>query len=33
MRIFDPYLHTGDLGMLVDGELYVAGRLKDLIII
>jgi acyl-CoA synthetase (AMP-forming)/AMP-acid ligase II len=30
---FDPYLHTGDLGMLVDGELYVAGRLKDLIII
>ena len=30
---FVPYLHTGDLGMLVDGELYVAGRLKDLIII
>lgn len=28
-----PYLRTGDLGFLKDGELYVAGRLKDLIII
>ncbi|MDS1270906.1 fatty acyl-AMP ligase [Lipingzhangella sp. LS1_29] len=28
-----PYLRTGDLGALVDGELYVTGRLKDLIII
>ncbi|MCX7568806.1 amino acid adenylation domain-containing protein [Tumebacillus sp. DT12] len=28
-----PYLRTGDLGFLLDGELYVTGRLKDLIII
>jgi len=28
-----PYLRTGDLGFLLDGELYVNGRLKDLIII
>jgi acyl-CoA synthetase (AMP-forming)/AMP-acid ligase II len=27
------YLRTGDLGVLVDGELYVVGRLKDLVII
>ncbi|CAO5153156.1 AMP-dependent synthetase and ligase [Frankia sp. AiPs1] len=27
------YLRTGDLGLIVDGELYVAGRLRDLIII
>ncbi|WP_245721535.1 fatty acyl-AMP ligase [Nocardia crassostreae] len=27
------YLRTGDLGIRVDGELYVVGRLKDLIII
>ncbi len=27
------YLRTGDLGFLSDGELYVAGRVKDLIII
>jgi acyl-CoA synthetase (AMP-forming)/AMP-acid ligase II len=27
------YLHTGDLGFILDGELYVSGRLKDLIII
>ncbi len=28
-----PYLRTGDLGFLVDDELYVTGRLKDLIIV
>jgi amino acid adenylation domain-containing protein len=27
------FLRTGDLGFLLDGNLYVAGRLKDLIII
>ena len=28
-----PFLRTGDLGFLLDGELFVAGRLKDLVII
>jgi acyl-CoA synthetase (AMP-forming)/AMP-acid ligase II/acyl carrier protein len=28
-----PYLRTGDLGFLRGGELFVAGRIKDLIII
>jgi acyl-CoA synthetase (AMP-forming)/AMP-acid ligase II/acyl carrier protein len=28
-----PFLRTGDLGFLRDGQLYVTGRLKDLIII
>ncbi|WKB53465.1 AMP-binding protein [Eleftheria terrae] len=27
------YLRTGDLGALLDGQLYVTGRLKDLLII
>ena len=28
-----PFLRTGDLGALHDGELFVAGRLKDLLIV
>lgn len=28
-----PYLRTGDLGFLADGQLYVTGRSKDLIIV
>src|SRR6185369_12369787 len=28
-----PFLRTGDLGFLVDGELFVTGRIKDLIIV
>lgn len=28
-----PFLRTGDLGLLHDGELFVTGRLKDLIIV
>ena len=30
---FGAFLRTGDLGFLLDGELFVTGRLKDLIII
>jgi acyl transferase domain-containing protein/acyl-CoA synthetase (AMP-forming)/AMP-acid ligase II/acyl carrier protein len=29
----DPYLHTGDLGFFHEGELFVCGRLKDLLVI
>jgi amino acid adenylation domain-containing protein len=28
-----PFLRTGDLGFLYEGELFITGRLKDLIII
>lgn len=28
-----PYLRTGDLGFLYEGELFITGRLKDLIIV
>jgi acyl-CoA synthetase (AMP-forming)/AMP-acid ligase II len=28
-----PFLRTGDLGFLLEGELYLASRLKDLIVI
>ena len=28
-----PWLRTGDLGFVRDGELYVTGRLKDLVIV
>jgi acyl-CoA synthetase (AMP-forming)/AMP-acid ligase II len=28
-----PFLRTGDLGLIVDGELYVTGRLKEIMIV
>jgi acyl-CoA synthetase (AMP-forming)/AMP-acid ligase II len=28
-----PFLRTGDIGFIKDGELYVTGRLKDIIIV
>lgn len=29
----ETWLHTGDLGYLVDGEVFICGRLKDMIIV
>ncbi|MFG3259821.1 fatty acyl-AMP ligase [Streptomyces sp. NPDC048172] len=28
-----PYLRTGDLGFVLEGELFLAGRMKDLIVV
>ncbi len=33
VRGSETYLRSGDLGFLLDGELYVCGRLKDMIIV
>ena len=29
----EPWLRTGDLGVIFDGELFVVGRIKDLLIV
>ncbi|MCP2168574.1 fatty acyl-AMP ligase [Goodfellowiella coeruleoviolacea] len=29
----EPFLRTGDLGLIADGQLYITGRLKDVLII
>lgn len=29
----DGWLNTGDLGVLVDGELFITGRVKDLVVV
>src|SRR5712672_658638 len=29
----DGWLHTGDLGYMADGEVYVSGRIKDILIV
>jgi acyl-CoA synthetase (AMP-forming)/AMP-acid ligase II len=29
----EPFLRTGDLGLVQDGELYISGRLKDMMIV
>ena len=28
-----PWLRTGDLGVMSDGELFIVGRIKDLLIV
>ena len=28
-----PWLRTGDLGIIYDGELFIIGRIKDLLIV
>ncbi len=28
-----PYLRTGDLGFVLDGDLFITGRLRDLLVV